>query len=398
MSYEVLGQEGTLWESRHVPRCVTLLQLCNDVMRRIWTVVAVLVSAGIWAVLLTLERPRTYTSVAAFVGEARQPLSAEMHDGAALDRVPARAPRGVYSPAAGLHPGGSASLSLSSLAPPRALEPGFYEAMLRSRELLMSVAESHFEIPTPGGVRAGTAADLYGLPPGPPLIRAEDAARRLARGMTFSHDERTGVFTLKVRTFDAEFSRAIATRVLDAMMARNRRMAHSHAQAQVAFLTRATAEARQELRRTERRLARFLESNRAFVPASRLAAEYVRLDSDVRMQRRHHAELALQLEGAKLDRSRAIQLVTVIARPDVPSRPDARGTIRAGMAGAVGGGTLALLVVLTGAQLRRLRADGSADLSELESEWRTVRRRPPVGGIGAQTGASMAIGPGGGSS
>jgi hypothetical protein len=41
----------------------------------------------------------------------------------------------------------------------------------------------------------------------------------------------------------------------------------------------------------------------------------------------------------------------------------------------VGGGALAVLLLLTSAQLRRLRAAGSDELAMLESEWRTVVRR-----------------------
>ena len=83
----------------------------------------------------------------------------------------------------------------------------------------------------------------------------------------------------------------------------------------------------------------------------------------------------LQLERAKLDRSRATQLITVVSRPEVPSRPDPRGVVRTTIAGAVGGGALAVLLVLTSAHLRRLRAAGSGDLAVLEAEWRAALRR-----------------------
>jgi uncharacterized protein involved in exopolysaccharide biosynthesis len=106
-----------------------------------------------------------------------------------------------------------------------------------------------------------------------------------------------------------------------------------------------------------------------------LALTYRRLDSDVLEKRRQYADLALQLERAKLDRSRATQLITIVSRPEVPSGPDSRGVVLATIAGAVGGGGLALLLLLTGAQLRRLRASGFGDLAALEADARAVLRR-----------------------
>jgi hypothetical protein len=270
---------------------------------------------------------------------------------------------------------GGTSMRLSALAPAPPLDPAFYHAALRSREVLMAVAGSHFSIPTRTGVRTGTAADFFDLPAGPVLSRTEDAARRLVRHMESTYDERTSVITVSVRTFDPAFSRALAARLLDVLMERNRRMADSRAEAQVAFLTRVATDARQELTIAQNRLEGFLESNRAYVPASPLATTYRRLDRDVLEKRRQYADLALQLERAKLDRSRATQLITVVSRPELPSRPDPRGMVRSTVAGAVGGGALAVLIVLTSAQLRRLRAAGFGDLAVLESEWRTARRR-----------------------
>jgi uncharacterized protein involved in exopolysaccharide biosynthesis len=267
------------------------------------------------------------------------------------------------------------AMGLSAPTAAQPLDVAFYEAALRSREVLMAVAGSRFPMATPTGVRMGTAADFFHLPPAPALSRQEDAARRLARHLEIVSDNRTDILTVSVRTVDPVFSWAVAARLLDVLMERNRRMADSRAEAQVAFLTRVAADARQELRVAQNGLAEFLQSNRAYVPGSPLALAYQRLDSDVLEKRRQYADLSLQLERAKLDRSRATQLITIVSRPEVPSRPDPRGLVRTTIAGAVGGGALALLLVLTSAQLRRLRAAGSGDLAELETEWRAVRRR-----------------------
>jgi uncharacterized protein involved in exopolysaccharide biosynthesis len=365
----------TAASSEREPQYLTLLQLCNDVLRRRWTVAALVVFCGVGATLLALARPRTYTSSASFLGEARQPLSDEMPSGTPVGGSSVLDPRGGSSRMTRMLAGGGTPMGLPRLAAAQPLDPGFYYTTLRSPQILLAVARHRFSIATATGERTGTAADFFELPDGPEDRRAEDAARRLGRALTVTYEEASGVLTLNIRTSHPGFSHAVAARLLDLLKERNRRMAEGRAQAQVAFLERAAATARQDLASSQSRLARFLESNRAFVPASRLATEFRRLDSDVLDKRQRHLDLALQLEHARLDRSRATQLVTVVVRPEAPSRPDPRGTVRTALAGAVGGGALAVLLVLIGAHLARLRAAGFADLSALETEWRAVRRR-----------------------
>ena len=358
------------------PQYLTLLQLCNDVLRRFWTVVATIVSCALAAALLTLARPRTYTSVASFVAEARRPLSEEVASGVSLDVPGASQQSGGGDRMTRMMAAGGSAMRLSGLSQARPLDPGFYYTTMRSPEFLLELASGRFSVAAPIGVRSGTAADFYDLPDGPAIIRAEDAARRLSRDLTIDYESLSGVLTLKVRTPHPGFSQAVAARMLDMAMQRNRRMADGRAAAQVAFLERAAAEARQRLGVAQNRLARFLEANRAFVPASRLALEYRRLDRDVLAMREQYLDLALELERTRLDRARATQLVTVVVRPEVPSRPDPRGTARTTVAGAVAGAALALLIVLARAHVARLRAAGSEDLSALESEWRRARRHP----------------------
>jgi uncharacterized protein involved in exopolysaccharide biosynthesis len=374
------------------PHFVTLLQLCNDVLRRSWIVAAMIVSCAAGAGLLSLARPRTYTSVVSFVPDARQSLPEIGGGNVPLDRLTGQASLGGSSRTARLSAVIGTSIQLT--APPAAqpLDPAFYDDALRSREVLMAVAGSRFPIATPTGVRMGTAADFFELPPGSTLSRTEDAARHLVRHLEIVYDDKTGVITVSVRTIDPVFSHAVAARLLDVLMERNRRMADSRAESQVAFLTHVAADARQELMVAQNRVAQFLEGNRAYVPASPLAVTYRRLDSDVLEKRQQYADLALQLERAKLDRSRATQLITVVSKPEVPSRPDPRGVVRTTILGAVGGGALAVLLVLSNAQLRRLRTAGSDDLALLETEWRTVLRRRSGGRRASLTAASAPSG------
>jgi len=357
------------------PHVVTLMGLSNDLLRRPWTVVALVLGCAIGSALVRLLQPRIYTASASFVPETAVPLGEDMGVG-----LPALSGLGSFGSARGA--AGSSrpqlldapSAPLPSAPPVAPLAPSFYWNLLHSRELLLAVAGSRFEIETPTGVRAGTAADFYGLPAGPAATRNEDAARRLDRELEVDYNALTNVLTVRVRTVDPAFARAVAERMLAEVMATNRRMADDRAKAKVRFLTQAVADARSELLVAQNGFARFLSSNRAYLPSSPVALEFRRRDADVLEKRRTYGDLALQLERAKLDRSRAMQIISVVERPEVPSRPDPRGTARGAMAGAIGGFAVALLVLLTSGHLARLRAAGSDELRALTLEWRSGRR------------------------
>ena len=357
------------------PHVVTLLGLANDLLRRPWVLAALVLGSAIGSALVRVMQPRTYTAIASFVPETALPIGGGIS-------LAALAVLGGAEPTVGASTTSSRATSLDaapsplpSVPPVKPLDAAYYWEVLHSRALLLTVAGSRFTIQTPTGERVGTAADLYDLPAGPAAARIEDAARKLDRELEVDYDVKTNVLTVGIRTFDPTFARAVTERVLAEVMATNRRVDDDRAQAKVGFLTRAVAVARGDLLAAQDELARFLASNRAYVGTSAVALEFRRRDTDVLEKRGHYAELALQLERAKLDRSRATQIISIIQRPETPPRPDSRGLVRATIAGAVGGLAVALLFLLTSGHLARLRGAGSDELRALESEWRAGRRR-----------------------
>jgi uncharacterized protein involved in exopolysaccharide biosynthesis len=356
------------------PHYVTLLGLCNDVLRGRWTFAAMVMICATAAAIFRWTMAPTYTANASFIPDAVQPLQSGndlLSSLAVLGNGGSGTGTVRAAPTSSLRSASAVPASGTSSEP---LDPEFYWMLLHSRQLLVAVAGSPFTITTSTTTRSGTAADVYGLPPGPPDRRIEDAARRLEREIDVTYSEKSGILELSVRTLDPLFARAVAERLLDALLEQNRRMSDSRTVAQVVDLTRTTLEARRELGLAQEELARFLASNRAFVPASPLALEFHRRDADVVEKRSHYADLALQLERAKLDRSRATQLISVVERPETPTRPDPRGVLRTAIIGAIGGAALALLVILLRAHLRRLRAAGFDELAALAAEWRALRR------------------------
>ena len=376
MSRDRVGSE--LANGASDPHYVTLLGLCNDLLRGRWTIALMALGCGLAAALILLVQPRTYTARALFVPDVVQPV---------------RSGSEAMSPLSGLGgaalgAGGSSrstllrSMSVTSglpgnRTPLEPLDTAFYRILLQSPAFVRAVAGNRFTIETPAGTRTATAADVYGLPQGPADRRVDDAGRRLAREIATTSNDSSDIVTLSVRTTDPGFARAAVERLLDAMLEQNRRMSDARGAAQVAYLTRATREARSELNVAQDAFARFLASNRTFVPASEVALQFQRLDADVVEKRQQYGDLALQLERAKLDASRATQLISIVARPETPSRPDPRGVLRTAVIGMAGGAALAVLIVLTGAHLRRLRTAGYGDLATLDAGWRAARRFTP---------------------
>jgi uncharacterized protein involved in exopolysaccharide biosynthesis len=199
------------------------------------------------------------------------------------------------------------------------------------------------------------------------------------RSLDVAYKERTGVLTLSVRALDPVFARVLVERLLDALQAQHRRMAGSRGEAQVAFLTRAAADARRDLTIAQADLARFASANRAYAPSSPLALEFRRRDADVLEKRREYGALAVQLERAKLDQSRAMPTIAVVQRPETPAKPDPRGLVSATIIGSAGGIALALLLLLIRGHLARLRTAGDRELSAFEAGWRASRRRRTAG-------------------
>lgn len=319
---------------------LTLLGVCNDLLRRRWLVAAfAMISASVAAVVVFL-RPPTYTSSASFISDVSAPRR---------DRepaFPARAPD-VTQP----------------------LDAEYYVTLILSQNILRATAASTYSIPTPTGVRTGTLADFYGLPASTSPMRIDDAARRLSQQVDLTYPG-ARIIVVNVHTFDPHLSRAIADRMLELVMEHNRQRSLTRAEAQVAFLSEATTKARGEMIASQEQFARFLSANRAFTASSPLALEGERLRADAAMKAESYRSLAGALERARAHDTRVAQVISVLDHPEVPAKPDPRGALLSTLAGGIGGAALIILLVTVGAQVARFREAGLEDLSELSARWR----------------------------
>lgn len=326
--------DGASWSS---PRA-SVFTLFSDVLRRrVWVVRAVLVTVTA-ALLLTFLRPRTYTSSATFLPQARRGQSS-------LNGLAAQLGLSV--------PGGDATQT-----------PQFYVDLLRSRPILHAAVDTRYAFGTDSGAVSAALADVYSVPAGAPAVRRDAAARRLADDIGVTSSTRTGVITLKVNAPHPQLAQQVVARLIALLNEYNLNTRKSQATAERAFTEQRLAEARAELRRSEDRLQDFLLRNREFRLAPTLALDHNRLSRDVTFRHQTYGALAQAYEQARIEEVRDTPVISVVEEPAVPIRPDPRGTVRNVLLGTFAGLLLGALVAMVAAHLDRLRASRSADFLE----------------------------------
>jgi len=281
--------------------------------------------------------------------------------------------------------GGAASSRLSSLAGQFGIDvptgqegqsPQFYADLLTSREILSKVAADTFEVADTAGIFArgilrGPLADLLEI--------AEDEpapARRVAviewlreRAVSTSTGTETGVVELEVTTPWPDLSGAIAARLLDLVNEFNLETRQSQAAAERAFIEERMAEARQELRRAEDELERFLRNNRQFQNSPELVFQHDRLQRQVAMRQQVYTSLSESYEQARINEVRNTPVITVVEAPEAPVRPDPRRLPLKGALGLVLGGMVGAFAAFGKEFVRRQREEEAEEYLEFHELW-----------------------------
>ena len=336
----------------------TVLGLINVILRRRDPIVAVAVLAVAFVAILSLTRPRTFTSVASFAPQAQ------------------RLPSNMSGLAAQLGiaiPGGEISQS-----------PQFYEDLLSSREILGRLVDTTFQIPTVGGERATTLADFFRIGIADSARRREETMQRLRNVITTSLSAKTGVVGVSVSTQSAVLSRALVQRLLEEVNRFNLVNRQSQAAAERQFTEHRLEEVKNELRVAENSLQAFLTDNRAYQNSPQLRFEQDRLAREVSLRQSLYTSMAQAYEQARIEEVRDTPVITIVEHPDLPARPDARGTVKKSVLALLAGAFLGLVLTIVveifdAGRLRdddyeaflRLRYDAVADLKK---PWRPAVR------------------------
>ncbi|MDQ2891398.1 MAG: Wzz/FepE/Etk N-terminal domain-containing protein [Gemmatimonadota bacterium] len=205
--------------------------------------------------------------------------------------------------------------------------PAFYVDLASSRTILGAIVDSlQPELPAELGV---TERD--------PLRRRDVSVERLRDALAATFSQRTGVVTIGVTMPSPALAADLVARILREIARFNLLNRQTQASAERRFTEARLSDARAELASAEARVQGFLERNRQYQNAPQLVFEYDRLTREVGLRQQLFGSLAQAFEQAKIDEVRDTPLITIVERPQPPSRPDSRGLLRwALVAAAVG--------------------------------------------------------------
>lgn len=336
---------------------VSIFTLFSDVLRRRGWVIGTTLVAFAVVTAVTLLRERTYTSDVRFVTQQRRGQS---------------------------NLGGLAAQLGLAVPSGDAQGPQFYLDLLQSRTILGRAVDSTYAYTADTGAVRATLPQIYGSPGDTPGLRREEAIKRLARDVESTASPKTGVITVAVSAPHPVLAHQLANRLIALISDYNLSNRKSQATEERAFTGARLKEAGAELRAAEDRLANFLVGNRAFRTAPGLSVEFGRLERDLSLRQQTYSSLAQAFEQAKIEEVRDAPVISIVEPPEVPLRPDGRGTIRNALLALIGGALLGSLIALVGAHLERLRSVGARDFEEF-----TALRREAVRDL-AHPGSSLA--------
>ena len=321
------------------PDAISVVSLVNGILRHRGLVAALALLAFALVMGIGLVLPRTYSSSAAFTPQSRR-----------------------TSPnLSGL----AAQFGLTLPTPDGAQSPQFYMDLLESRPLLGRTVDSRFEYQTDSGVVSGTLVQIYDRDEKTPALRREAAMRQLAKDIAASVSPKTGVVTVTVRAEHPALAHQIADRLLALTNEFNLETRQSQAAAERRFTERRLAEVRADLRAAENRQEDFLRRNREYGGSPTLRFEQERLAREVGLQQELYTTIAQSYEQAKIEEVRDTPVITVVAPPEIPVKPDSRGLLKKGVVALLGGAIVGVLIAIGRTLSRKSREMDSAELEEL---------------------------------
>jgi len=206
--------------------------------------------------------------------------------------------------------------------------PAFYADLVMSRALLGAIADSSYSFTSDTGEVRGTLVDIvvkdHGLSPS---LRREEAFRWLRDHLVATPYARTGTIGLTVVAPAPVFAQQLLQRAVQGINRFNLETRQSQAGAERRFTERRLEEAKHDLRSSEDALQAFMQSNRDYERATAPRLQYDRLSRDVTFRQQLLTSIAQAFEQAHIDEVRDTPAITVIDEPNVPARPNGRGTV-----------------------------------------------------------------------
>jgi uncharacterized protein involved in exopolysaccharide biosynthesis len=327
-----------------------LVRLLNAVLRNRTLMIFVPTVAAVLVLLLSMTRPRQYRSEAAIVPQQTQRLPAAFAGIATQLGLPIPGDRLDQSPA-------------------------FYADLLRSREIMSHVVQKQLDPSVAGEGRPISLLEIYEIKDDRPQARVQRAADRLRRSVRPTVDVETGVVAFSVPAGNAVLSQAIAQEIIEQINEFNLRRRQSLAGAERTFVEERLKTATTELGGAEAQLRQFDERNLRIGNSPELRLERDRLERQVEMRQQVVTMLAQAYEQARIDEVRNTPAITVIERPSLPLRGEARGSVKNALVAFIVVGFLGTMLAFGRELLSHVRTGQGGEYQEFRELERRLKPR-----------------------
>lgn len=299
---------------------ISLWEVLAVLLRRRWVIVLTMLVMGALAVAFALLRAPSFTTAASFRPQGAEATQSQL---ASLANQ------------FGVNVGGAGG----------ELSPAFYAELLTSREILLRVATTEYEVEG----ETTLLADLLEIERDTEDLRVKAVIEWLRESAaSVQTGTETGIVTLEVTTEWPELSRQIAERLLAEVSRFNLETRQSQAAEERSFIESRVDNAREDLQEAEDELQQFLQSNRQFEDSPELQFQYERLQRAVSLRQQVYTTLVQSFEQARISEVRDTPVMTVLQPPFMPPGPDERRLklfLALGLVlGAMGGTVLAFVV------------------------------------------------------
>lgn len=357
MSPPVLARSSDLAE---LPEETLLVRLAIAVLRQRRIVAVTALVVVISAVITTMRKPHGYTSESSFMPQTGGQSASALAGLASQFGI--TLPQG----------GGAES-------------PAFYADLLTTRGILDSVAAASIVAPNEHGMlQRMTIGTLLGPKTGTPAERQRSIEHTISSSIR-TDITRDGVVRVSLTAGTPAIAQQMNQRLLAALQQFNLDTRQSQAAAERRFVGQRLSEVGSDLRAAEDRLLDFLERNRSRA-SDELHLEQDRLNRQVSLEQQLYVALAQSYETAKMEEVRDTPVLTIIEQPDLPTYPNARGTVMRAILALILGSILGVLLALVREYFRRLSLEEPADYEEftrlshetmrdLSRPWRLLPRK-----------------------
>ena len=272
--------------------------------------------------------------------------------------------------------GVAAQLGVAMPTTPRQNESvDFYADLLKSRELLDSLAVTRFRFAAaPGDTLEGTYMDIYQLTGRTEFDRLFKARRRLEGKISVSVKRQSALVTLQVKAKWGTLAEQMNRRLLNLVNSFNLQRRQTQAHAEREFLDQRLQVVGDDLRDVQATQRGFLERNRSWENDPALALQMQNLTRRVTEVQQTQATLLQRYEQARVDEVRNTPVITIVESPE-GSRRRSRGLILAGLLGIATGGILSTALALLLDQASKERTQYPETYDAVRGLWRALPRR-----------------------